>query len=80
MCVCADLVTSPRFPFFLVQGAIEHANNRVQFGDKLRNFALIKGKFASMELKVCCGWPARERNRRVCGDTRAVLCWHHMLR
>jgi very long chain acyl-CoA dehydrogenase len=35
-----------------IKGAIEHANTRTQFGDKLRNFAAIKGKFATMELKV----------------------------
>jgi hypothetical protein len=34
------------------QGVIAHANSRVQFNDKLRNFSLIKGKFAAMEVKM----------------------------
>lgn len=37
---------------FCLKGTIEHVNQRVQFGSKLRDFGLIKGKFARMESRT----------------------------
>lgn len=35
-----------------IKGAIDHAVNRTQFNDKLRNFQAIQGKFADMEVTM----------------------------
>lgn len=50
--VCVTVRRIPALPSPTPQGVIEHANNRTQFNDKLRNFALIQGKFAEMEVKM----------------------------
>lgn len=35
----------------VINGVTEHAANRVQFGTKLKDFDLIKGKFSAMAMK-----------------------------